>query len=127
MKIVTRIIFFVSFLALLPAPLFAQTKQSTDTFTQASRTVIELARKALDDHTIHLEMNGDDDPFFSIHLGNYYAYSISQLKQKLSTMPKGTHFLWHPLAVAGEGDARQFREIKSFLAENGMTLERSEK
>jgi hypothetical protein len=41
--------------------------------------------------------------------------------------PKDSHFVWQCFSQDTEAEARLFQELKSFLGERGMTLERFEK
>jgi hypothetical protein len=166
MRVYTRTIFIVSFLALLAPPLVsAQASQSTGTpadvsftmrfksgktsfyqgelitiemlfssttpdtycLTPNGRAEVQSARKALDDRIIHIDLSSSDDFPINITLGNSHPQSIDQLKTKLSTMPKDSHFVWQCFSQDAEAETRLFQELKTFLAERGMTLEQSEK
>jgi len=95
--------------------------------TPDGRSEVQNAIKARDDRTIHISLSLPDDFPVSITLGNSHPESIDQLKTKLSTMSKDSHFIWQSFSQDDEAEARLFEEVRSFLAKRGMTLERFEK
>lgn len=96
-------------------------------FTPQAHAAVHLATMTLDDHTIKVTMLPSDTFPDRISIGTYRPGSIEALKQKLSGMPKGSHFVWQMLTPGTENELRLFQEIKSFLAERGITLDRIEK
>jgi hypothetical protein len=60
-------------------------------------------------------------------IGGYQALSMSSLKEKLSSMPKGTHFTCDCHAQDADSELRLFQDLKSFLTVRGMTLDKAEK
>ena len=60
-----------------------------------------------------------DDDEYEITVGHYELKSLDSLKQKLLQFPKGTLFRWK------KGDAQEFQQIKTYLEEHGMKLERA--
>ncbi|HEU4478001.1 MAG TPA: HEAT repeat domain-containing protein, partial [Pyrinomonadaceae bacterium] len=86
--------------------------------------VTEKGRKEVDqlisNWTYDIYVNPDpfDDEKYSIAIAQYQLKSLDSLKQKLLQFPKGTIFKWV------KGDAQEFQQIKTYLEEHGMKLER---
>ena len=95
--------------------------------TPTARLEVQSAVRFLDDHRIQIVLSPSDDPPLHISIGGYQASSISSLKEKLSSMPKGTHFTCDCEAEDANSAMRLFQELKSFLTVHGMTLDKSEK
>ncbi|HYW74968.1 MAG TPA: hypothetical protein VE961_28335 [Pyrinomonadaceae bacterium] len=92
--------------------------------TPNGREAVQAAIKTVNDRTIDVSMWLSDDFHLNVTLGNYQTDSIEQLKIKLSTMPKDSHFVWKCFAQDPQAGTRLFQELKNFLAERGMTLDK---
>jgi hypothetical protein len=95
--------------------------------TPNSRQEVQAAIKATDDRTIDVSMWWSDRFYMNFTIGNYRVEasdSIEQLKTKLSTMPKGSHFTWKCFTQDTQAETRFFQELKNFLAARGMTLDK---
>jgi hypothetical protein len=95
--------------------------------TPGSRAEVQSALHELDNHTIHISLGPSEDFPTFIQMGHFNAQRISALKEKLSHLPKGTHFVWECFSTDADSEARLFQEMKNFLIEHGMTLEKPEK
>jgi hypothetical protein len=95
--------------------------------TPGSRAEVQSALHELDNHTIHIGLGPSEDFPTFIQVGRFNAQSIGALKEKLSHMPKGTHFVWECFSTDADSEARLFQEMKNFLMDRGMTLEKPEK
>jgi hypothetical protein len=78
---------------------------------------------------IYVGLNPFDDQPYSLSIAQYQLNSFESLKQKLLQFPPGTLFTWGN-ASGNSDDAKAqelFRQLKSYLEERGMKLERETK
>lgn len=78
---------------------------------------------------IHFRLGSFEDRPYYISVAHYELNSLEGLKQKLIQFPKGTLFTWQTSVADGDISREQeiFQQIKSYLEEYGMKLERETK
>jgi hypothetical protein len=75
---------------------------------------------------IYVTLNASDGEPVSMAVGHYQVNSVDALKQKLLQFPSGTVFRWSAMALGRSGPRAQqlFDEVKSYVEQHGMKLER---
>ena len=75
---------------------------------------------------IYVTFNASDGEPVSMVVGHYQVNSVDALKQKLLQFPSGTVFRWSAMALGRSGPKAQqlFDEMKSYVEQHGMKLER---
>jgi len=73
---------------------------------------------------IHISFQPGDDGWGNAQVAKYQCNSLSALKMKLSQFPKNTTFTWNSYSQDQSEAERVFSELKTFLEEKGMKLEK---
>ncbi len=78
---------------------------------------------------IYVGLTSLEDRPYSISIAHYQLNSLESLKQKLLQFPKGTLFTLRTATTGGDDAKEQevFQQLKSYLEEHGMKLERETK
>lgn len=88
-------------------------RREAENLLKGWNTMIQIAFNAVD---------GNPDTFF---VAQYRPASLTALKEKLAQFPPGTTFTWASGNKDGKNEQQLFAEIKGFLEERGMKLQRS--
>jgi hypothetical protein len=74
---------------------------------------------------VHISVTPGEDDWWHASVAQYDLLSLSALKEKLAQFPNGTTFLWPPGHLGPpEEEERLFLEMKTFIEERGMQLEK---
>jgi hypothetical protein len=78
---------------------------------------------------IYVGLNPFEDQPYSISIAHYQVNSLESLRRKLLQFPPGTVFTWSNTSGNNDDAKGQelFRQLKSYLEEHGMKLERETK
>ena len=77
-------------------------------------------------HNIGIGLSSNQNTHYLLSVAQYQPTSIETLKQKLLQFPQGTAFVWHKSTNLDDdlGEPQTFLQVKSYLEEHGMKLER---
>jgi hypothetical protein len=95
--------------------------------TPSSRSEVDAALRDWSDHSIRVTFSGFDNSLQDISVGPYRFESVKNLKEKLKQFSKGTAFVWKPANDGGPVEEQLFNELKTFLKQHDMKLEKPEK
>jgi len=96
--------------------------------TDFCRTDVDsIARNG--NYLIGIGLGSNQNQPYLISVAQYQPASIEALKQKLLQFPRGAAFIWHRSTNLDDDPAEPqlFSQVKSFLEEHGMKLERETK
>jgi hypothetical protein len=92
--------------------------------TPAGRNEVDAALRDSTEHSIRITFRSTDDSVDGISVGQYRPESVKNLKEKLLQFSKGTTFTWKSVNGGGVGEEQLFRDLKAFLNQHDMKLEK---
>jgi hypothetical protein len=95
--------------------------------TPVGRQEVQSAIREWSNPSINVSFDLMDDSPQSFTICQYRTESISKLKKKLTQFPRGPSFIWKPERTDPQTEEQLFQDLKHFLADRGMTLEKPEK
>src|SRR6267378_810072 len=95
--------------------------------TPVGRQEVQSAMREWSNPSINVSFDLMDDSPKSFTVCQYRTESISKLKKKLTQFPRGSSFIWKPERTDPQTEEQLFQDLKHFLADRGMTLEKPEK
>ncbi len=94
--------------------------------TPSGRREVDEAIRDFSNHSIQVSFGSIDDEPNSISVDQYRPDSVKSLKEKLGQFSKGTVFMWRT-GDGGMAAEQLFIELKEFLNQHGMKLEKPDK
>lgn len=95
--------------------------------TPSGRSEVDRALSDWNDHSIKPTFGSIDNSLQHISVAQYTSESIKSLKRKLVQFPKRTAFVWKPANSGGPDEEQLFNELKAFLNQHDMKLEKPNK
>ena len=92
--------------------------------TPSGRNEVDAALRDSTEHSIRITFRPTDDSVDGISVGQYRPESVKNLKEKLLQFSKGTTFTWKSVNGGGTGEEQLFTELKAFLNQHDMKLEK---
>jgi hypothetical protein len=95
--------------------------------TSAGRGEVQTVLREWNNPTISVSFDSAADTPQSFSVCQYRFESVNKLKDKLGQFPKGSSFTWQSAAADPQSSEPLFQDLKGFLGERGMTLEKPDK
>jgi hypothetical protein len=95
--------------------------------TSAGRGEVQAVLREWNNPAISVSFDSVDDTPQSFAVCQYRFESLSKLKDKLAQFPRGSSFTWQSAAADPQSGEPLFQDLKGFLEERGMTLEKPDK
>jgi hypothetical protein len=95
--------------------------------TSAGRGEVQTVLREWNNPTISVSFDSVADTPQSFSVCQYRFESVNKLKDKLGQFPKGSSFTWQSAAADPQSSEPLFQDLKGFLGERGMTLEKPDK
>jgi hypothetical protein len=95
--------------------------------TPPGRSEVDAAIRDWSDHSIRVTFSSVDNSPQYISVGQYHSESVKTLKEKLIQFSRGTVFVWKSANGRGLAEEQLFSELKGFLNQHDMKLEKPDK